>query len=104
MANGKGTLDCYYCRYYPSHAKMGGAARCAYHKATLPASSENRVCVHFAPSPRYWRDNSQDTPPALRFTWFRQDLAPGVLYIFAYNSPQQILSALPLHVSTDQEK
>ncbi len=29
-------------------------------------------------------------PPARRFAWFTQDLQPGVLYFFFYNSPDKI--------------
>lgn len=96
MANGKGSLDCYYCRFYPKVTAMGVEAKCGYHKVTLPASKENRICIHFQPSSRYWADNDPDTPPARRFTWFREDLKPGILYIFMYNTPQKIVETFQL--------
>jgi hypothetical protein len=29
-------------------------------------------------------------PPARRFSWFRENLEPGVLYEFGYNTPNRI--------------
>ncbi|MGH8257814.1 MAG: hypothetical protein ACRET0_16555, partial [Steroidobacteraceae bacterium] len=63
---------------------------CAFHEASLPTGHLHRICCHFEAAPAYWHDNDQFMPPARRFTWFREDLKPGVLYLFSYNAPEKI--------------
>lgn len=75
---------------------MGEEVKCGYHKTILPASSDNRICIHFQPSSRYWADNDRDTPPARRFSWFRENLEPGILYTFMYNAPYKIIKTYRL--------
>jgi hypothetical protein len=83
MPNGKGTLDCIDCRHHCD-------GHCDFHGADLPQGTLNRICGHFEPTESYWQDNGRFFPPALRFTWFRHDFEPGVLYLFSYNSPDNI--------------
>jgi len=83
MPNGKGALDCIYCHHH-------GEGRCTFHDADLPEGDLHRICCNFEPTATYWQHNSQFFPPARRFTWFRHDFEPGVLYLFSYNSPEKI--------------
>ena len=110
MANGRGTIDCCYCRHfggakgYPDG--LGRAAKCNYHEMNLPEpepSHLNRICCHFEPDDTYWRDNPYWIPPARRFSWFHEDLKPGVLYFFRYNSPEKIVSSLVLREPNHNE-
>jgi hypothetical protein len=92
MPNGKGTLDCCYCVHFRGNARHHEPGACAFHGVTIPASANNRVCVHFDAAESYFREQgfSETIPPARRFTWFREDLEPGVLYEFCYNTPYRI--------------
>ncbi len=98
MPNGKGALECCYCRHFAGpHGYPDGAyvaAECHFHRVTLPSSAEDglqRICCHFEPNDIYWKHNPGGfCPPARRFAWFTQDLQPGVLYFFFYNSPDKI--------------
>jgi hypothetical protein len=95
MANGKGTIECCYCKHFAGQqgypAGHGATGHCAFHDKPLPnAEHLNRICCHFEPNEFYWRDNAFWMPPARRFGWFAQDLKPGVLYFFSYNAPQKI--------------
>jgi hypothetical protein len=79
---------------------MGVPAECVFHQSKLPdVGTLNRVCVNFEPNADYERYNGRDFPAARRFTWFREDLEPRVLYVFHYNAPDSIEQRLPL-VST----
>jgi hypothetical protein len=97
MPNGKGALECCYCRHFAGQHGYGwgayDAALCQLHNVMLPASEDHlqRICCHFEPHDSYWTDNPGDScPPARRFAWFGRDLEPGVLYFFFYNSPDKI--------------
>jgi hypothetical protein len=97
MPNGKGRIDCCYCKYfggprgYPDG--LGLSVPCQYHGVVLPASMPewlNRICCHFEPDDSYWRHNAFWMPPARQFARFARDLEPGVLYFFGYNTPDKI--------------
>ena len=97
MPNGKGTIDCCYCKHFGGNRGYpdghGQSALCHYHGVTLPAPTPeylNRICCHFEPDESYWRHNAFWIPPARRFAWFGRDLQPGVLYMFGYNTPDKI--------------
>jgi hypothetical protein len=99
MPNGKGSLDCCYCIHFRgnwSHTE----ARCEFHDAVLPATDLNRICCHFVATDEYaLHQGAPDTiPPARRFTWFREDFEPGVLYEFQYNNPDRIEKRTSLRV------
>ncbi len=103
MPNGKGTIDCCYCKYFGGPRGYpdghGQSVRCQYHEVVLPAPNPeylNRICCHFEPDESYWRHNAFWIPPARRFAWFARDLLPGVLYMFAYNMPEKIESEFVL--------
>ena len=103
MPNGKGSLDCCYCRHFGGDKGYpdgyGQPAKCLYHGVTLPAPQPewaNRVCCHFEADETYWRHNHFWTPPARRFGWFGKDLEAGVLYMFGYNSPEKIEGSVRL--------
>ena len=92
MPNGRGTLDCEYCRHYVGSGRHA-LAHCAFHDAELPPSNANRICCHFDPSQLFLDDNGAGAefwPVARRFAWFGQDLEPGVLYEFDYPNPPSI--------------
>ena len=93
MPNGKGSLECCYCRHWRgTYQGYDGAYEegfCSYFQSTLPSTLESwthRVCSRFEPNPFYERDS-----PTLsvdeRFAWFGKELAEGVLYGFHYNQP-----------------
>jgi hypothetical protein len=93
MPNGKGSIDCCYCKHFGGERGYpdGQSAPCQYHGVTLPDSEGlNRICCHFEPEESYWDHNRVWTPPARRFTWFERDLLPGVLYMFGHNTPDKI--------------
>lgn len=97
MPNGKGTIDCCYCKHFGGPRGYpdghGLSVPCQYHGVTLPVHTPeplNRICCHFEPDESYRRDNPIWCPPARRFAWFGRDLRPGVLYFFGYNSPDKI--------------
>jgi len=108
MANGRGTIDCCYCRHfggdkgYPDGYRQ--VTQCNYHQVELPDPKElNRICCHFEPDDTYWRDNRFWMPPARRFSWFRHDFEPGVLYLFSYNAPDKISESVVLRKPNYQE-
>lgn len=81
---------------------MGIAALCHHHHVKLPdVETCNRVCIHFEPTTQYWRDNGTEMPPARRFTWFREDLQPRILYVFHYNAPTNIVDRISVDSLTD---
>jgi hypothetical protein len=97
MPNGKGSIDCCYCKHFGGARGYpdghGQSALCLYHGVTLPAPTPeylNRICCHFEPDESYWHHNHFWSPPARRFAWFARDLQPGVLYMFGYNTPDKI--------------
>jgi hypothetical protein len=105
MPNGKGTLDCCYCKHfgglqgYPDGAYE--VAQCMFHNVELPVldqSSLNRICCHFEANDFYHQHNSPFCPPGRRFAWFARDLQPGVLYYFCYNSPDKIEHEFQLRI------
>ena len=97
MPNGRGTIDCCYCKHFggPRGYPDGynESALCQYHGVLLPTSTNgwlNRICCHFEPDDSYWHHNAFWMPPARRFSWFERDLEAGVLYFFSYNTPNKI--------------
>jgi hypothetical protein len=97
MPNGKGTLDCCYCKFfggdqgYPDGAHQ--KAQCNFHQVELPVLEPaylNRVCGHFEANECYGRDNMPFCPSGRRLAWLARDLEPGVLYYFFYNTPDRI--------------
>ncbi len=106
MPNGKGSIDCCYCKHFGGPRGYpdghGQAAPCLYHGVALPPPNPewlSRICCHFEPDDTYWQHNQFWMPPARRFAWFARDLQPGVLYFFGYNTPnrieQQVVLRLP---------
>ncbi len=96
MANGKGTLDCAYCKHFGGNNKHV-PGWCAFHRLQLPnVQLFNKVCINFEPTEDYWRHNGPDTPPARRFSWLAESLEPQVLYVFSYNSPNLIKDRIKL--------
>jgi len=115
MPNGKGSIDCCYCKHfggphgYPDG--YGEAAPCQYHGVPLPLPDQpylNRICCHFEPDSTYWKHNTIFMPPARRFTWFGRELEPGVLYMFGYNTPdkidREVILRVPDHQAGDWKK
>ena len=100
MPNGKGTLDCCYCTRFRGNPWHHEPGHCEFHGVPIPSSPLNRVCVHFEAGAAYYADQgaAETMPPALRFTWFRQDLEAGVLYEFSYNTPDRIQRQTVLRV------
>ena len=105
MPNGKGSIDCCYCKHfggphgYPDG--FGEVALCQFHGVTLPKAEPdylNRICCHFEPDESYWRHNHFWSPPARRFSWFGRDMKPGVLCFFGYNTPNKIEGEIVLRV------
>ena len=91
MANGKGSLDCCYCVHsHGTRSVYSGPGECAKHNVCLPTTHFNIVCVHFEPNEDYWKSNSRDTTPVVRFSWFGEKLQAGLLYVFGYNTPERI--------------
>ena len=111
MPNGKGTLDCDYCIFFvvqiPKQPDQEYANHyCSFHETKLPHSPDlhlNRICCHFEPKDDYFMDNGQFFPPARRFSWFPTDLKPGVLYLFHYNTPENIEKSIVMRIP-DYEK
>ncbi len=74
--------------------------KCDFHRADLPCeTSGNRICRDFAPSEKYDADNPIQEIDGItkryfeaeeRFSWFKIELEPGVLYSFPYHQPEQI--------------
>jgi len=113
MPNGKGSLDCSYCKYFDGQGYPDGCHEerlCRFHETVLPQPKlpyHNRICGHFEPNESYW----EHTPLrrfftlARRFAWFGTDLEPGVLYEFSYNhlpgiTPLKVLRIPDYHNDT----
>lgn len=108
MPNGKGQLDCCYCKHfggppgYPDGAYE--VAPCTFHKVELPVLEPNylnRICCHFEAGDQYYEHNGISCPPGRRFSWFARDLEPGVLYYFPYNNPDKIEHEVVLRIPND---
>jgi hypothetical protein len=95
MANGRGALECCYCKHYRCHnSGWAGydaaheAGECLHHRAALTATTDTglqRVCGDFRPNGWYARDSEATADE--RLAWFPIALAPAVLYGFEYNWP-----------------
>ena len=98
MPNGKGSLDCSYCKHFNARegypVDFGDSKLCGYHKVILPQSNEphmNRICCHFEPNETFYQHNAHFWMPLFRrVAWFGIDMEPGVLYEFSYNNPEGI--------------
>jgi len=55
--------------------------------STLP-KWDHRVCSEFTPNEFFERDNRISFEE--RFSWFGIKLKPGILYVFGYNTPDEI--------------
>lgn len=96
MPNGKGSLECCYCTHWQGEYRgYEGAYEegfCLHHRSTLPSTLNwwgHRVCSAFNADPSYERD-SPTISVQTRFSWFGEELAPGILYVFPYNQPDAI--------------
>src|SRR6266851_2895303 len=97
MANGRGSLECCYCTFYRCHNPVWfdhdaarEAGECLLHHVALPATTAtglHRGCRDFRPTELF----AQESIPSVeeRFARFHLDLAPGVLYGYDYNAPEE---------------
>ena len=81
MANGKGSIGCWYCK----HVTWGPDYRCELHNANLPVRSAgplNLICRDFVEG-----DQAEATfLLGSQFAELDQHMRPGVLYGFPYPS------------------
>ena len=96
MANGKGSLECVYCKHYSHWEIIKSKPKCKYHKVELPICISNRVCIDFEPTRHYWKHNSHNLTREINFTQFHEELKPGILYLFPYNAPDEIIDRIDL--------
>jgi len=95
MPNGRGSLECCYCVHWrgESHGYDGAydAGFCDYHKVAIPSTLADwghRVCSDFSPSQHFENDSGISVEE--RFSRFGISLKPSMLYVFSYNSPNEI--------------
>ena len=92
MGNGRGKIDCTYCTHFDGQHQHE-SARCRFHLALLPPSSQNRICCHFEASTLLAEEAGARilyAPVARQFAWFGADLEPGILYEYPYNDPPAV--------------
>lgn len=111
MANGRGALECCYCKHY--RARDGGVGygpgcsegSCTFWNTALPVIADHRICAEFTPNAAYAQDNAVllkyraqtvEESVRMRMAWFERDLRPGVLYRFCYNVPTGITELMEL--------
>jgi hypothetical protein len=115
MANGRGSLECCYCRHWAAASGWQGYdsayedGTCRFHQVQIPATLPDwthRVCTDFVPGDEFalqngvgqpWQDRSIDEITATRFSWLGDGLENNVLYGFSYSDPSRpwILMRLP---------
>ena len=95
MPNGKGSLECCYCvnwrGQYQGYDGAYEAGYCEHHKTPLPSTLSDwghRICSDFKPNECFGRDSAVSAEE--RFSWFGIKLKPSILYVFGYNTPNQI--------------
>src|SRR5262249_55035768 len=108
MPNGKGNLECCYCKYWRSESGYQGYdsayedGKCTYHQVDITGSLPQwvqRICQDFSPNQNFESDNLIGHPVQtqslnqileMRFSWFEIELEPNVLYGFDYPNPAGI--------------
>lgn len=95
MGNGRGALECCYCKFFRCHNPLwlGYDAAyeegdCTFHNCSLPATTDSwthRICRDFQPNEYYEQHRCSVEE---RFSWFELPLEAGVLYGFHDNSPE----------------
>ena len=96
MPNGKGTLECGYCKHLKteddSPAFWSADGLCTFHQIKLPPFNNNRICCNFEPNQTYHQEDliPEFFPIARKFACFGIDMQPGTLYSFPYNHPPSI--------------
>ena len=106
MPNGKGQLDCSYCRYFDGTGYPDGFGEqrvCSFHQVTLPKAQDarhNRICCHFDATETFQSHIGFERFSTVvgRFARFGHELEPGVLYEFPYPNPQAIQKTAVLRV------
>ena len=95
MANGRGSLECCYCEFFRSYNPQWQGwdaayelGHCTLHNAQIPESPLNRICVNFKPNQFFHRNSSVSVEE--RLSWFPTSFRPGGLYVFSYNTPEEL--------------
>ena len=96
MPNGKGQLDCCYCKNWQSEYQgsdgMYEKGFCGLYESEIPTtlpSWTHRICSDFAPN-QFYEKYVESISVEQRFSWFETNLKKGILYGFPYNYPPKI--------------